>query len=511
MTASTMPTHPTRTRQLVWAIALAGVAMRLGLAVVIPPGGGDPTFSYGYRAMLLLDGQWDALWLMWHPPGQSILLAIISGATRGLLSPWWAGTAVSLGSTAGLILTADRLLAPRVRHDVARLAAAALLACNESLIHWQQAPLTEPLFLWLLLLTIALYDRETIDPTRACIAGLVLGAGTLFRLEGVVVAAGVCAYTAWRTRSVRATLLFALGWLVVAGWLVGHVEYLERSFAAQRSVYTIPAAMGLLANLTRAVEAFHRALTAWLPQVLLLPFWMLLAIGAWHLSRRDDANGRRLNALFAATLLPQLAAVILSIMHKRTGAFLIAPATIWTAVALDRAIDGPRSGSATWRRAAVIGGVALACALDLGRVGVTLRCASCGDFVTDEVRVLRAHATVRGKIWAYGSEPSLYSLLNWPERYDFWNRLAVYGPVADDRGPADLVASLRAQGYRYLVLLVPSGDEPIATQPSWFGHQPQAAVVRAVVADAAQLGLRPLGGDDTGVARVRVFEIEAAQ
>lgn len=88
-------------------LALAAVAIRLAVMLATPPDHGDAASSYAYRAVLLLDGRWSAVWATAHPPGFSLLLALISLASGGLLSPWWAGELVTLVCTGALILLAD--------------------------------------------------------------------------------------------------------------------------------------------------------------------------------------------------------------------------------------------------------------------------------------------------------------------------------------------------------------------------------------------------------------------
>jgi hypothetical protein len=170
-----------------WLAALCAVAVliRLAVMVIVPPGAGDASGSYCYRAVLVLDGQWDALWTMWHPPGFAVAIAAVSFLSAQVLTPWWTANAINLAATVGLIVAADRLIATRVRHPAARMACAALLACNRGFITWQDTPLTEPLFVLLCLLLFVVCDREQLSRRRLLAAGLLAGLASTLRFEGV--------------------------------------------------------------------------------------------------------------------------------------------------------------------------------------------------------------------------------------------------------------------------------------------------------------------------------------
>lgn len=492
----------------VLSIALVAVAVRLAAMLTIPPTHGDAAASYVFRAVRLVEGHWDALWAAWHPPGLSLLLALLSGLTARLLPPWWAGELLALACAAALILVADRLLAPRVVHQPVRLACALLLACNESLVQWQSSPLSEPVFLLACLLAVLLFDRDTLGPGRALAAGALAGFGATIRFEGAAAAVGLLVYTAWRSRSLRMTLSFALGATVSSGWLFAQVDFLQQAFAYQRQRLMVTLAPEVAPQVAMLVRAGRNALTDWLPSVLLLPYWMLVGVGAFRLALgAAPGQGRRLNLLFIATVVPVLATVALSEPHKRTGAMLLAPAMIWTSVALDALVTGAQDlGRRRGLRAALAIAVFLS-VVEIGRFVPQWRTLAARRSVVAEVAsVLRSERSRPGPIWAFGDDPSIYGVLGWSEPYDSWNPAAAYGPVPGDRSAEEFVNVLRARGYRYLAFVLPPGDSDSVSQEWWDGPQPRRSLLAPLATTPASYGLRSLNAP----APLWLFEIEAS-
>ena len=467
-----------------------------------PQGSGDASGSYCYRAALLLDGQWQGLWAMWHPPGYPILVALASLATGKLLTPWWAGNLLNLACYVWLIVLADRLLAPRVSHVASRLVCMALLAFNENLAQWQSAPLSEAVFLVMCLGAIVAYDRDQIEPRHALVAGLLAGAAFTVRLEGGAAAAGLLAYTAWRTRSLPLTAMALGGCAIGGGWLAVQVDFFERG-SQYRLLYN-SFEVKTVRTVADLLEIGRSVLTLWLPYVLLLPQWCALAIGVQRFAT-EGPSGRRFNALAAATVVPILGAIALTVPMKRTGVVLLAPAMIWIAAAADQWWTAERGGRGHWRRAFVSALVVLACAVEAGRVArLALPAGRVKDPVERQVEALRANGATRGPIWAFGNERLIYGILGWPERFDYRNAASIDGPVLGDRSAEAFVAELRQRRYRYLTFELPPGDSERVSHVDWHSLPPRRDLLNAIVAAPARFGLRVLAGPST----VPVFEIE---
>jgi hypothetical protein len=495
--------HP-RMRVAVIAIAVGAIALRWWLALAEAPGGGDPSYSYAYRAVLLLDGQWDALWLMWHPPGMPITMALISFVTWGWLTPWWAGIVVTLLSTGALVIVVDGLLRHRLTMPSLRLAAAALIGTQESLVHWARLPLTEPVFLLLLMLAVRAVDRQDVRPAALIRAGVFVGVSSVFRFEGLIAVAGLAAGAFWVTRRLASSFTVLAGGVIGASWMLVNPGYVLACVTAQGVAYTVPvaAAGGWLAFAGRVPRVIHHAFTEWLPNVLLLPYWMLAAVGAWA---QREVSGRRLNRLLLSVVGPIALAIAWSVMHKRTGAFLVPAVVVWVVLALDawvvRGAEPPRR----LVMAALL--VCALCAMDVVRLAYAFRgAAPVTGFVQREVAILESSGVPRGEVFAFGQEPSLYGLLGWPVRFEYWNRRATSGARYVPGAPAAFVEGLRAGGTRYLVFVV-SGDEVTAYPHSWTGAAVRSEDLLALVREPGRYGLTPVGDGPSIEGEVHVFSL----
>lgn len=494
---------PRVVRHAVWAIACAGVGLRWALALLVPPGGGDPSFSYAYRAVLLLDGQWNALWLMWHPPGQPLLLAAVSWLSVGSLSPWWSGVAVTLAATAALIVLVDGLLRSREVEPWARIAVAALLASNEGLVHWARLPLTEPAFLALLVGAVCALDREVVRPRDLVLAGACVGVASTLRFEGALATAGLGLWVVWRVRTATAVAAFCGAWLLTAGWLYGHVDYVLQCIEAQRSAYTVAGAPGL----SRFLESGVVAVTSWLPRVLPLPYWGLAAVGwiAW-LRRAPGSSERRAAVLLAAVTVPVLLAVMQAVMHKRTGAFLVPAVLVGIGAGLHVFLRGVRQPLS---RFVVVAIMMLGVSVDAGRLVKAMRWpASAGDIVGAQASLLQQLQAPVAPVFAFGEEPAVYGLNNWPIFFDYWHRSQSVAPLYVPGDPGAFIEALRLAGVRYLLVGV-RPDGTVYHAESWVGALPRIDDVRALGERAGELGVRPLAEAVVPSGRVRLFEVSA--
>ena len=522
----------------VWTLALAGAVLRGALAVAQYPVTGDPVFSYVYRAVLLAHGEWRGLSLLWHPPGYPLLLAALTRLGMPWFRPYAVGVAVSLVSSVLLVLIVDRLVRSRVELPATRLVVASFVALYEGLFILAPAPLTEPPFLVLVYGAVLVLDRAGRSGgaggagragrpqrrwTGPLLAGLLLGLAATLRFEGVGAILGLALLTAlWtggetrRSRLAAAALLLG-GAFLAAGWLLADPRYLARAAAAQRPSYTIPAASTLLGQARRAVEATYHALVVWLPETLLLPYWCLAALG---LAARWERGRARLHGLLLAVVLPILGLVTLTVMHKRTGAFLLPAAGIWVGLGVEalalRLAATRRPGAARW----LVGLAIVVNVLQVARAPVDLaRHPTPSDPVTRVAaqllsRALEGSPGRRVKAWAFGAEPEVYGFSGVPTVYPFFEREEGYNDAYRlHRGdPSGFVAALRSRGFEYLTFCLcppPSSAAPAATvahQPYGdFSGQPSRRDLEALVRHAADLGLAPRGRAPADGGRCRVY------
>ena len=512
-------------RGIAWGIAglaLAGGLVRLGLALYSYPVTGDPVFSYCYRALLLAHGEAAGLFLMWHPPGYPLLLAALTFLSGGLATPYILGVAVSVLSSMALVWIVDRLAADRLRWPATRLALASFVAFYEGLVVVSAAPLTEPVYLVLLYGAILLAATDRLTLPRALAIGALLGLAGTMRTEALAPLAGLTLFLGTRSLARReihrwSFVLIPAAALLFCGWVLAHLIFPGDmdSVAYYRNAYTIPPAAGLAGNLRRAVECGYTALTEWLPQTILLPYFALAAAGlaaTWNHPRMD-----RLNRLLLAALLPQVVLVVLTTMHKRSGSFLLPAAGLWCACGLELLARRTR-GLTPARRAALFALAAIALnALQLGRLAFFYaRRGTTRDPATlQQARVLSEAGVPPGKVWAFGGEPEVYAFWGQPVVYPFPRRDREYNPLygAHAGRPGELVAALRGSGFSYLAFsLSPkgpsSGEEPQIY--GGFSGQPLREDLQRIVAMPGRYGLEPLGSlpADRRATRVYAFRLE---
>ncbi|HEX7182462.1 MAG TPA: hypothetical protein VF756_11510 [Thermoanaerobaculia bacterium] len=510
------------------AIAVAGALLRLWLAWYQYPVTGDPVFSYSYRALLLAHGEPAGLFLMWHPPGYPLLLAAVAWLTLGLASPYAAGVGLSAAASAALVWIVDRLAADCVRWPVTRIAVASFVAFYEGLATVAAAPLTEPVYLALLYGAVLAATAARITTRRALAIGGLLGLAATLRLEGMAPLAGLCLYLGLRPRPSQETAEtggarpWPAVWMAVAGLAVCAWIPLAAFGAADseasifyRQGLTIPAAAGIAGQIRRAVECVYLALVEWLPQTILLPYFALAAVGlAATWSRPRTA---RLDRLLAAALLPQLALVVLTIMHKRSGAFLLPAVALWLGFGLEFLARQGRASSLS-RRAALFAALAIAAnLLQAGRIPFFfLKRGVARDPATfQQARLLTAAGAPPGKVWAFGGEPEVYTFWGVPVVYPFPERHRGYNQTYSSHAgePSAFVAALRAAGFSYLTFsLAPSSSEGAGEERQIYGDfavQPRRADLATIAGSPARLGLEPLGSlaADRGSTRVYAFRI----
>lgn len=506
-----MPTPSKRTtdRTIIWLgiIVLLGLGYRAWLAEKFYPMAGDPTYSYSYRALLISEGDFRGVTLMWHPPGLPLLLGALTKLGYGILSPYGWGVALSLASYVGLTFVVDRLIAPRTGSSTPRLVAACFLAFYETLAVWSVGPLTEPIYLLAIYGAVLLLDRTTVSAFHAAAAGLLIGAAFTIRFDAAASAVGIAALLLVR-RQPKALIWFIVGGLCAGGWLITEWDYMKFCAETQRGAYTIPTVHGLAAQLKRLVECAYYAATSWLPFTLLLPYWILMAYGLLH---AGEASGRKsLHTGLLAIVLPSLAIVANSIMHKRTGSFLLPAAAVWTGLGVEFLVS--------WCAARKLAGrliplavVALIVA-DMGRTAFRLQRdpkLTPPSFVA--ASILDLNAAPAGRVWAFGMEPEIYAFRKQAIFYPFRERDSEYRRLylGHQGKPDDFVAALRADGYRYLVVRIGPPTERDGNDPSMYGDpQVRADLIR--LRDRAEaLGLKRLGSQpaNTGEVQIDVYEI----
>jgi hypothetical protein len=521
---------PTRLKGIFAALVclwLLGLAVRALLAwQLYPMAGGDPLYSYTYRAVLIAAGRREGVFLMWHTPGYPLLLAGLTALSGGIVRPYLGGVLVSLAAYSGLFWVVDRLVAPRVRLPATRLVVGSFVALYETLFVWATSPLTEPVYLLLLYGSLALVDRERPGGGRVLGAGMLLGAAATVRLEAVVPGAGLGLFLVLRALlteparfrvAARTAVLFGAGWLLVAGWLViGHWDYLQTCRQGYAASYTVPPANGLRGLLLRPLECLYVALTVWLPYTLLLPYWVLVGAGLLHRARGPGRPA--LHGPLLAVVLPTLVAVAVTVMVKRTGSFLLPAAAIWTGLGVEVLVRHWLAG----RPRLVPLALACAIALNVGQAGRALlspRDEAPPREHEDAVaaQLLRETGAARGPVWAFGSEPDIYALLNWPIVYPFFDRDREYNTAytGHEGQPESFVAELRRRGFRYLVFSLARtgpGDAPVARQP-FTGHGPppwradlEGLAARPGPAGLEEVGRRPAQRDTCVVYVFRILQ-----
>lgn len=453
------------------AFAVLGALLRITMAWLEYPMTGDPVFSYSYRALLIANGDLSGVYLMWHPPGYPLVLGTLTWLTGRVISAYTWGVLLSAGSSAALVLAIDRLLVGRVVWQPTRLVAASFLALYEGLLFVGSGPLTEPVYILLLYLAVVVADQKTLHPRHGFVVGLLIGFASTVRMEGIAVFLGMLLYiviishSSDRTgtgisQTVRMVAASVLGFAITAGWFLISTDYVERVMSGAPASFTIPTVGSAGGQLLRLVRAIYYAFVNWLPYVLLLPYWLLLSLGM--VGRIREPHMRRLNGLLLAIVIPSAIAVMLTIMHKRTGTFLLPAAAVWLALGVETVIASLRSDTAKARRWAVVG---TAIALNITQaLRVPHRYFEESPrqqpvtFV--QARMLIESGAAPGCVWAFGSEPELYYFWNVPIRYPYFQRSRIYNPLyANHRGhPEEFIEALRRASFSYLTFVLQANE-----------------------------------------------------
>jgi hypothetical protein len=455
---------PHATVRALAVIALLGLVVRVALAFDLYPWLGDPVYAYAYRALLLSRGEMAGVFLTWHPPGYPLVLGALTWLGGGTLSPYAWGTLINLVSSLGLVLVVDRLLANRVRWPATRLVAASFLSFYEGVYLWATGPLTEPFYLLLVFGAVALADRPLLGFGRSFVIGALLGLACATRLEGLAAFAGLTVWLVFQAASscehrlatvIEVAAGLAFGWLLGFGWLLLHLDYLGQCVKSQEFSYTFARVSGVKANLVRLVHCGYHAWTNWLPQVLLLPYWLLVPLGL--LARpREGSAGARLQGLLLAVVLPSLLAVSTSIMHKRTGTFVLPAVAVWLAFAAEELIARFGGDRRTWLVTAVVWGLVSSNVLLGTRYWLRGQGPARDPCTLVIGRELKALQVAPGRVWAFGAEPEVYYFWGQPIAFPVFDQPALHDRVYGvHRGnPVGFVDELRRQGYRYLIFRV---------------------------------------------------------
>jgi hypothetical protein len=479
---------------------------------------GDPTFSYCYRAELIAGGDLAGVFLMWHPPGYPLLLAVVA---KFGISPYLAGAIVNLAAFVFLVAVVDRLVAARTWHPVTRLTAAAFLAFQETLFANGSVPVTEPVYLLLLYFGVWLLSRPAPGRSRCALAGLLFGLAVTLRYEGLVAAVGVTSALAgaWAWTRKRpdgtpwyAAPAFVVGVAVGCGWLLANVTYVRVCVESQHTAYTIPPASGVRDTAARAVKCGYHAVTSWLPQVMLLPFWVVA--GAGLAARPRTRQCEMADALMVCLVILCIPACSWTVMHKRIGSFLLPAAAVWFAVGVEAfaARFRPESSRAAFIAVAIAVGALL---LQAGRVLAPTERAADGpaSISVPAAKLLAGHAGRTDPVWAFGSEPEIYALGRARVVYRFFDRGADEALVRATAGHPDrFVAALRDREVRFLTFALSSGTPSETAEPQRYfaaDANPRRDDLAALVDRAGDFGLRLIGSQEnnSGTRRVYVFAI----
>jgi hypothetical protein len=515
-----------RTSLAVLLVALLGAGLRGVAAWAAYPWPGDPAFSYCYRGLLLSHGEASGLFLMWHYPGYPCLIAAVLWLGGGLLSPYSAGLLLSQGASLGLVFLVDRMVRPYVELPATRVVIASFLALYENLVMYASGPLTEPVYLVLVYAALALALPQRVGWLRALGMGLLLGLACTIRSEGLAPGVGLLGLVglteAWRTpdgsrrRAASLVLAGGAGLLASSGWVLFNLDYVRYAYQAQTESFTVPPAHGLAANAARVVECVYVACTMWLPHTLLLPFWLLLSVGLF--GALEEAGKRRVTLGLLAVVLPSLAGVTLSIMHKRTGSFLLPAAAVWVGFGVEFLLLRTPLGRGRYSAAAVVGLVMLLTVGQAGRLVRSLRAAHYPDGPAAYVqgRLLKEAAAPCGKVWAFGGEPEVYQAWQQPVLYPFRTRAEGYQWLYRDLegAPAAFVGRLRKAGFSYLAFAV-AKDPPDQRTPyeeqdyGPFASQPLREDLLHFIQSGSSYGLELVGRApaDRGKVEVCVYRI----
>jgi hypothetical protein len=393
---------------------------------------------------------------------------------------------------------------------------------------WAAGPLTEPFYLLIVFGAVALADRPSLGFGRSVAIGALLGLACATRLEGLAAFAGLSVWLVFQAASrsehrlggalgVAAGLAF--GWLAGFGWLLLHLDYLWLCVKSQEFSYTFPPVSGLKANLVRLVHCGYHAWTNWLPQVLLLPYWLLVPLGLLARPREGSAPAR-LQGLLLAVVLPSLLAVSTSIMHKRTGSFLLPAVAVWLALAAEELIVRFGGQQRSWVATAVVGGLVAFNVLLGGRYWLRREAPIRNPCTLVMGRELKAAQVEPGPVWAFGAEPELYYFWGQPIAYPVFDQTTLHQRVYDIHrvDPEGFIEELRLQGYRYLIFRVErsvstrssaGGADSVTVKQAYGSNPPLREDLEALIASPDRYHLEPLfqAEADAGTSAIHAFVI----
>jgi hypothetical protein len=517
-----------RTSLAVVLVALLGAGLRGLAAWAAYPWTGDPTFSYCYRALLISHGETAGVFLMWHYPGYPCLIASLMWLSGGLLSPYAAGLLLSAGSSVGLVFVIDGLVKAHVR-PATRLVIASFLALYENLVVYSSGPLTEPVYLLVVFSALALVFPPRISYLRSLLAGLLLGVSCTIRSEGLAPSVGLLVVVAVsearrtpggsRWRAAGLVVMAVAGLLVTSGWVLFNQDFVRYAYQTQTESFTVPPARGLAANVARVAECAYHACVVWLPYTLLLPYWVLLSVGLF--GTLEAPSKRRLTLLLLAVVLPSLAGVMLSIMHKRTGSFLLPAAAVWIGFGVEFLLLRTPLGTRPYSLVVVTGAVLLLNVGQAGRLVRSLRSVYQEDGPATYVqgRLLKAAQAPAGKVWAFGGEPEVYQAWNQPIVFPLRTRAQGYqGLYRDLEGaPAAFVQRLREADFAYVAFSVAKdtpGTTPYEEQLyGAYATQPRRSDLLHFIHSGSAYGLELIGRAPAarGQVEVHVYRIRRDQ
>lgn len=466
--------------------------------------------------MLILQGDWRGLYLMWHPPGYPLVLSGICkfAALFGIaLTPYAAGTALSIWSGLLLVLLADCLVSAHYPSAIPRILTAGFIALYEGLAYFSSGPLSEPLYLVLIYSVVVMADRMQPSLLRTMIAALLLGFACTVRREGAIVAMvlglAVAIPYAWSAgrfslgRLASSFSVLVLSGLAASLWMLADPGYREL-LTSDSSGFTVPRVSGFLANVQRACEVAYVACIDWLPHVVLLPFVPLATLGLVEMQGDNALKRRRLNVFLLAVVVPTVVTCALTLMHKRTGSVILPAVGIWVGLGVATLVNRLHSRGKMWEAVAIAVGAALLVVGQAARPALKMaRSAPSPPGVPQAAaELLTKHASRDNAVWSFGCEPEVYVEWGTAFYFPFREFRQQYLPVYErHRGdPGAFVAAVKEQGCGYLTFTIAEqsqqqeGDpEALEPQPYWFGEFPLRSDLCALADDPEQYGLRLLG------------------
>jgi hypothetical protein len=282
--------------------------------------------------------------------------------------------------------------------------------------------------------------------------------------------------------------------------------------SAPEGALTVPAAATFSGQVARAAEAMYVASVRWLPYTILLPYWFFVA---WGMLPTRSPESRRLTGLLLAALLPNLIVVALTVMHKRTGSFLLPAVAIWTALGAERVVQTLVEGERNWWRRAFLSAVISLNVVQALRVPFRLRATEEPSATYVQGSSIAAADLGPGCIWAFGGEPEVYYFAGFAIRYPYRDRDRAYNSLYWDHvgDPLAFVQALREASFAYLTFRLP-GTAPTdanagAPQPyERYSGRPRWHDLERLAADPPAYGLEQISlADQEGPTDVYVYRL----